>query len=126
MRVLVDGDAVGVVTSGNFSPVLGHGIALGFVPPALEVASTVTIDVRGTALPGTVVATPFVAAADAAAQTASGALAAGFLRAGAFFAAAFRGGAFFAGAFFAGAFLAGAFSRRRRRVGVAAAAGERP
>ena len=34
--VLVDGDVVGVVTSGNFSPVLGHGIALGFVPPAVE------------------------------------------------------------------------------------------
>ena len=49
-----------MVTSGNFSPVLGHGIALGFVPPALEAGVPVTIDVRGTALAGTIVATPFV------------------------------------------------------------------
>lgn len=58
--ILVDGEQVGVVTSGNFSPVLGHGIALGFVPPAVTAGTEVTIDVRGTALPGTVVATPFV------------------------------------------------------------------
>ena len=30
-----DGVAVGAVTSGNFSPVLGHGIALGFVDPKI-------------------------------------------------------------------------------------------
>ena len=59
--VLVDGAPVGVVTSGNFSPVLGHGIALAFVPPTIDVGAEVTIDVRGTALPGSVVATPFVA-----------------------------------------------------------------
>ena len=29
------GEIVGQVTSGNFSPVLGHGIALAFVPPDL-------------------------------------------------------------------------------------------
>ncbi|MEO5898843.1 MAG: glycine cleavage system aminomethyltransferase GcvT [Ilumatobacteraceae bacterium] len=60
-EVLVDGTAVGVLTSGNFSPVLGHGIALGFVPPTLEIGTAVTIDVRGAALPGRIVATPFVA-----------------------------------------------------------------
>ena len=60
-QVLVDGKAVGVLTSGNFSPVLGHGIALGFVPPTLDVGTEVAIDVRGTALPGRIVATPFVA-----------------------------------------------------------------
>jgi aminomethyltransferase len=58
--VLVDGEAVGVVTSGNFSPVLGHGIALAFVPPSVVVGAEVAVDVRGTALRGTVVATPFV------------------------------------------------------------------
>ena len=58
--VLVDGARVGVVTSGNFSPVLGHGIALAFVPPTVDPGTSVTIDVRGTALPGTVVPTPFV------------------------------------------------------------------
>ena len=58
--VLVDGDAVGVVTSGNFSPVLGHGIALAFLPPGIEVGAEVAVDVRGTPLPGRVVETPFV------------------------------------------------------------------
>ena len=49
------------VTSGNFSPVLGHGIALAFVPPSIGPGTPVAIDVRGTALRGTVVDTPFVA-----------------------------------------------------------------
>jgi len=58
--ISVDGDVVGSLTSGNFSPVLGHGIGLGFVPPSVDTGTPVTVDVRGTALPGTVVATPFV------------------------------------------------------------------
>ncbi|MGZ4793559.1 MAG: glycine cleavage system aminomethyltransferase GcvT [Ilumatobacteraceae bacterium] len=59
--VLIDGEAVGVVTSGNFSPVLGHGIALAFMPPDTAVGTDVAIDVRGSALTGRVAATPFVA-----------------------------------------------------------------
>ncbi|MEQ1786345.1 MAG: glycine cleavage system aminomethyltransferase GcvT [Acidimicrobiales bacterium] len=58
--VLVDGQPAGEVTSGNFSPMLGHGIALAFLPPELEVGAGVAIDVRGEAVPGTVVPTPFV------------------------------------------------------------------
>ena len=58
--VLVDGQPVGELTSGNFSPVLGHGIALGFVPPDVEEGTAVEIDARGDRLPGTVVKTPFV------------------------------------------------------------------
>jgi aminomethyltransferase len=58
--VLVDGQRVGMVTSGNFSPVLGHGIALAFVPPAVGEGTAVDVDVRGTLLPGRVVPTPFV------------------------------------------------------------------
>jgi aminomethyltransferase len=58
--VLLDGTAVGVVTSGNFSPVLGHGIALAFLPPDVADGAAVTIDVRGSALDATVVPTPFV------------------------------------------------------------------
>jgi aminomethyltransferase len=58
--VLVDGEAVGEVTSGNFSPVLEHGIALGFIPPGAEPGDPIEIDVRGTRLPGRVSATPFV------------------------------------------------------------------
>jgi aminomethyltransferase len=40
--------------------VLEHGIALGFVPPEVAVGDQLAIDVRGSALPGEVVATPFV------------------------------------------------------------------
>jgi aminomethyltransferase len=58
--VLVDGSPAGVVTSGNFSPVLGHGIALAFLPPEVGEGSEVAIDVRGEAVPATVVPTPFV------------------------------------------------------------------
>jgi aminomethyltransferase len=58
--ILAGGDLVGTVTSGNFSPVLGHGIALGFVPPDVDAGVEVQIDVRGTLLGATVVETPFV------------------------------------------------------------------
>jgi aminomethyltransferase len=58
--IAIDGLAAGDVTSGNFSPVLGHGIALGFLPPHVEIGTTVSIDVRGNAVAGTVVETPFV------------------------------------------------------------------
>lgn len=60
--IVIDGESAGTVTSGNFSPTLGHGIALGFVPPSVEIGAAVGIDVRGTLLPGTVVDTPFVKA----------------------------------------------------------------
>ena len=59
--VLVDGKESGVVTSGNFSPMLGHGIALAFLPPDIHEGAEVAIDVRGEAAPATVVPTPFVA-----------------------------------------------------------------
>jgi aminomethyltransferase len=59
--VSIDGAAVGVVTSGNFSPVLEHGIALAFLPPAIEDGQPVAIDVRGSTLDAMVVPTPFVA-----------------------------------------------------------------
>jgi aminomethyltransferase len=59
--VVIDDRAVGVVTSGNFSPVLGHGIALAFLPPDIVIGTEVTVDVRGSALAGRVVSLPFVA-----------------------------------------------------------------
>jgi aminomethyltransferase len=59
--VLVAGETIGTVTSGNFSPVLEHGIALAFLPPSIEIGTEVAIDVRGQALPGRVVDLPFVA-----------------------------------------------------------------
>ncbi len=58
--VVSDGEAVGEVTSGNFSPTLGHGIALAFLPPQAAEGDAVAIDARGTALPASVVPTPFV------------------------------------------------------------------
>jgi aminomethyltransferase len=58
--VRVGGEAVGTVTSGNFSPVLGHGIALAFLPPDVEEGARVSIDVRGAETPARVVPLPFV------------------------------------------------------------------
>ena len=58
--VSIAGTAVGEVTSGNFSPMLGHGIALAFLPPDTEVGTEVEVDVRGTGLPGKVTDVPFV------------------------------------------------------------------
>ena len=59
-RVLVDGEPVGEVTSGNFSPTLGHGIALAFLPPDVADGAVVAIEGRGEPLPATVVKPPFV------------------------------------------------------------------
>jgi aminomethyltransferase len=59
--VMSNASQIGVVTSGNFSPVLEHGIAMAFLPPTVEDGCEVTIDVRGSALPGRVVPMPFVA-----------------------------------------------------------------
>jgi aminomethyltransferase len=58
--VLRDGVVVGEVTSGNFSPELGHGIALAFLPPDASVGDQFAIDVRGTFLDAVVVKPPFV------------------------------------------------------------------
>lgn len=55
-----DGQCVGQVTSGNFSPTLGHGIALAFLDRGVGVGDSVAVDVRGTDLPGHVVSLPFV------------------------------------------------------------------
>jgi aminomethyltransferase len=56
-----DGERVGTVSSGNFSPTLEHGIALAFVTPDVEIGDAVSIDMRGSEAPATVVALPFVA-----------------------------------------------------------------
>ena len=55
-----DGSAVGFVSSGNFSPTLGHCIAMAFVEGELPLGTTVGLDVRGTVLQATVVRMPFV------------------------------------------------------------------
>ena len=63
--ILTRGDQpVGVVTSGNFSPMLEHGIALALVDSsvATQAGEGLTIEQRGRAIPATVVRTPFVRA----------------------------------------------------------------
>jgi aminomethyltransferase len=55
-----DGTPVGVVTSGNFSPTLGHAIALALLDASVDVGDQVQVDVRGTKVAADVVATPFV------------------------------------------------------------------
>jgi aminomethyltransferase len=59
--VLQNGVRVGETSSGNFSPVLGHGIALAFVAPSVAIGDVVQIDARGSLLEAVVVETPFVA-----------------------------------------------------------------
>ncbi|WP_419927036.1 glycine cleavage system aminomethyltransferase GcvT [Candidatus Poriferisocius sp.] len=58
--VLQDGEAVGEVTSGNFSPMLETGIALAFVPPDVDFGDELAVDMRGTPITATVVKLPFV------------------------------------------------------------------
>ena len=60
-NVLVGDTIIGVTTSGNYSPSLEHGIALGLVDSQLKVGSAVAIDVRGSRLDGVVVKLPFIA-----------------------------------------------------------------
>ena len=59
-EVLVDGKHVGVLTSGNFSPVLEHGIGLGLLAPELDAGTDVTVVLRGREIPATLTALPFV------------------------------------------------------------------
>lgn len=59
-RVLVEGRPCGVVSSGTHSPTLGQPIAMAYVEPELAAEGTpLTIDIRGTETPATVVPLPF-------------------------------------------------------------------
>jgi len=62
--VAVGGREAGTVTSGNYSPMLGHGIALALIDTSFgpEPGMAVEVEQRGRALPATVVKTPFVRA----------------------------------------------------------------
>lgn len=61
---LVDSDGstrrIGEVTSGNFAPSLGHGVALAFLDPDVEIGRAVSVTVRDSALEGTVTSTRFL------------------------------------------------------------------
>jgi aminomethyltransferase len=55
---------VGVVTSGNFSPSLGHGIALGFVANDVDDAEPLVVEIRGQHVGATRTRLPFVRAGE--------------------------------------------------------------
>ena len=58
--VLQDGQVVGEVTSGTWSPTLGEAIALAYVPSALSKPGTeLAVEIRGRNEPATVVKRPF-------------------------------------------------------------------
>lgn len=58
-KVEKNGGDVGIITSGTLSPTLGHGIALAYCTGVKE-GDAVDVDVRGRAMPATVVRPPFV------------------------------------------------------------------
>jgi aminomethyltransferase len=59
-RVLLDGEPVGAITSGGFSPTLERSIALARVTPAAAAAGAVAVDIRGKPVAARVVKPPFV------------------------------------------------------------------
>src|SRR5665213_2017565 len=59
-EVFVDGVHVGLLTSGNFSPVLEHGIGMGLLSPELEEGTDVTVVLRGREIAASVTALPFI------------------------------------------------------------------
>jgi aminomethyltransferase len=54
------GSSEGVVTSGNFSPVLGIGIGMGYLSPPPDEASPLEIEIRGTWLEVNRTTVPFI------------------------------------------------------------------
>jgi len=59
-RVYKDGEVIGAVTSGSFSPYLKTGIAIVMVSGDLAIDEKVEVEVRSKRLPGRVVKLPFV------------------------------------------------------------------
>jgi aminomethyltransferase len=59
-EVVVGGTVAGVLSSGNFSPVLGHGIGMGLLSGDLAPGTDVSVNLRGRELAASVVALPFV------------------------------------------------------------------
>jgi aminomethyltransferase len=59
--IMASGSRVGTTSSGNFSPMLGCGIALGFldVKAGLEVGDELAVELRGRELPASIITLPF-------------------------------------------------------------------
>jgi len=61
--LFVDGEStvqIGIITSGALSPTLGYPVAMGYLETEFsEIGNTVSVDIRGTRLPMTIVKLPF-------------------------------------------------------------------
>ena len=55
-----ESERVGELTSGNFSPVLGRGIGMGFLSPDVPEGAVLEVEARGRQLPGRVTRLPFI------------------------------------------------------------------
>ncbi|RLG48869.1 MAG: hypothetical protein DRO06_00565, partial [Thermoproteota archaeon] len=58
-KVLWRGEGVGVVTSGAYSPTVGRGIGMAYLPPGVPEGSEVTVEVRGRPIEAEVSGFPF-------------------------------------------------------------------
>jgi aminomethyltransferase len=58
--VVVDGESVGTLTSGNFSPVLERGIGMGLLGGTIDPGTPVSVTLRGREISGCVTSLPFV------------------------------------------------------------------
>ena len=54
------GDATGTVTSGNFSPTLGHGIGMGYLTPPPDADVPIEVEIRDEWVPAARVDPPFI------------------------------------------------------------------
>lgn len=59
MRVLVDGEPVGEVTSGVYSPLLEAGLAFAYLDASVKLGTPCAVEIRGKAEPATVVSKRF-------------------------------------------------------------------
>lgn len=59
-KVRVDGEEVGELTSGNFSPTFGFGIGIALVPFDVGANARVEVEARGSILKGSVIDLPFL------------------------------------------------------------------
>ena len=58
--VIVDGQSVGQLSSGNFSPVLERGIGMGLLSGDIELGTAVAVALRGREIPAAITPLPFV------------------------------------------------------------------
>ncbi|MDA8080602.1 MAG: glycine cleavage system aminomethyltransferase GcvT [Actinomycetota bacterium] len=59
-EIVKDGRPIGFTTSGNFSPVYGVGIAMGFIEPDCDIGQEVVLESKGKSIPAEIVKLPFV------------------------------------------------------------------